>query len=107
MRNAIRTFLFGTVQTTDDRVHISILLLRVFTGLALCIIFEKFLPREGIWGPQAWFIADVAKMGFPYPTFFAWAAVLSEFVGGLLLVSGLFKRPAAAINLVDLLVATF
>ena len=107
MHTAIRTFLFGSTESPDRRVHIAILLLRVFTGLALCTIFEKFMPRDGIWGPQAWFIEDVANMGFPFPVFFAWAAVLAEFIGGILLVIGLFTRPAAALNLIVMIVATF
>jgi len=64
----------------------------------LCTVFEKFLPRDGVWGPQPWFINDVAKMGFPLPTFFAWCAVLAEFFGGILLMLGLMTRPAALAN---------
>jgi len=78
--------------------HIGLCILRVFVGLAFCTFFEKLLPREGIWGPQQWFIADVANMGFPLPVFFAWLAVLSEFIGGLLLILGLFTRMAALLN---------
>ncbi|MEL7425086.1 MAG: DoxX family protein [Bacteroidota bacterium] len=107
MSYAIRTLLFGSIETTDRRVHLVILLLRVFTGLALCTIFEKFMPRDGVWGPQAWFISDVAEMGFPFPVFFAWVAVLSEFFGGILLVIGLWTRPAAFLNLLVMVVATF
>ncbi|MEL7250555.1 MAG: DoxX family protein [Bacteroidota bacterium] len=107
MSHAIRTLFFGSIETTDRQVHLAILLVRVFTGLALCTIFEKFMPRDGIWGPQAWFIEDVAEMGFPFPAFFAWAAVLSEFFGGILLVIGLWTRPAALLNLVVMIVATF
>jgi putative oxidoreductase len=40
------------------------------------------------------FIQGVAGMGFPYPMYFAWAAALSELVGGLLLVLGLGARAA-------------
>ena len=107
MPSYFRSFLFGSVTTTERSVQITILLLRLFTGLAFCTIFEKFMPRDGIWGPQAWFIEDVANMGFPFPVFFAWAAVLSEFFGGLLLIIGLFTRPAALLNLIVMMVATF
>lgn len=34
-------------------------------------------------------------MGFPAPVVFAWAAALSEFLGGFSLLLGLFTRPAA------------
>jgi putative oxidoreductase len=41
------------------------------------------------------FTQGVADMGFPYPHYFAWAAALSEFVGGAMLVLGLGTRVAA------------
>jgi len=46
-------------------------------------------------------------MGFPFPTFFAWVAVLSEFFGGILLMLGLFTRPAALLNVLVTFTATF
>ena len=36
------------------------------------------------------------------PTFFGWAAILSEFVGGILLAVGLLTRPAAAFSFATL-----
>ena len=88
-------------------VNIGLAIVRVVTGLALCIVFEKVLPRDGAWGPQPWFVQDVAEMGFPAPRFFAWCAALSEFVGGILLVLGLVTRPAAFFNAVTTFVAAF
>lgn len=41
------------------------------------------------------FTAGVAKIGFPYPQYFAWAAALAEFAGGTLLAAGLFTRLSA------------
>ncbi len=54
-----------------------------------------------------WFIQDVAKFGFPFPTFFAWAAVLAETFGGALLVIGLFTRLAGFMVMCTMLVAIF
>ncbi len=88
-------------------VNLGLAIIRVVTGLALCIAFEKVLPRVGVWGPQQWFVEDVAKMGFPAPGFFAWCAALSEFVGGILLVLGLLTRPAAFFNAITTFVAAF
>ena len=88
-------------------VSVGLAIIRVVTGLALCIVFEKVLPRDGAWGPQDWFVQDVAKMGFPAPHFFAWCAALSEFIGGILLVLGLLTRPAAFFNAVTTFVAAF
>ncbi len=41
------------------------------------------------------FIPVVARIGFPMPTAFAWAAALSEFLGGICVLVGLFTRYAA------------
>jgi putative oxidoreductase len=41
------------------------------------------------------FIGGVARLGFPIPFVFAWAAALSEFAGGLLVGLGLMTRTAA------------
>jgi putative oxidoreductase len=101
------TVLFGGITGNSRTVDIGLTVLRVGAGLALCTIFEKFLPRNGVWGPQEWFINSVAKMGFPLPSLFAWCAVLSEFFGGILLVAGFLTRPAAFFNAVTTFVAAF
>jgi putative oxidoreductase len=54
-----------------------------------------------------WFIQDVAKLGFPFPAFFAWAAVLSEVFGGAMLVMGLGTRLAGFMIACTMLVAIF
>lgn len=107
MRNRISAFLFGGFQRNSTSQNIGFFILRFFVGLALCTVFEKFLPKNGIWGPQEWFIQDTANMGFPFPAFFAWLAVLSEFFGGILLMLGLFTRPAALMNFFVTFTATF
>ena len=107
MKNNIQTFFLGSNQQNTTAQNIGFLLLRFFVGLALCTVFEKFLPREGIWGPQAWFVQDTANMGFPFPVFFAWVAVLSEFFGGILIMLGLFTRAAALLNVLVTFTATF
>ncbi len=54
-----------------------------------------------------WFIQDVTKFGFPFPAFFAWAAVLAETFGGALLVLGLCTRLAGFMVMCTMLVAIF
>lgn len=54
-----------------------------------------------------WFIQDVAKFGFPFPAFFAWAAVLAETFGGAMLVLGLGTRLAGFMVMCTMLVAIF
>lgn len=107
MNNKIKAFILGSNQQSSISQNIGFLLLRFFVGLALCTVFEKFFPKNGVWGPQEWFIEDTANMGFPFPTFFAWVAVLSEFFGGILLMLGLLTRPAALLNVFVTFTATF
>ncbi len=107
MSYKISTCLLGGKHKNSIGQDIGFLLLRFFVGLALCTVFEKFFPKNGIWGPQEWFVQDTANMGFPFPTFFAWVAVLSEFFGGILLMLGLFTRPAALLNVFVTFIATF
>lgn len=75
---------------------------RIVVGFLLATDFgwSKFPTPE-------WFIADVGNLGFPVPFFFAWAAVLSEVVGGAFLVLGLFTRGAGLAVGITMLVAAF
>ncbi len=71
----------------------AILLLRL-AGLFLAIkhgwgkVYGLSTGSEG-------FVNGVANLGFPVALLFAWAAALSEFVGGLAVALGLFTRTAA------------
>jgi putative oxidoreductase len=97
---AMKTFLFGSQKMSSALVDGALVPLRAFAGLALAAGFgmSKFPV------PQ-WFIEDVGNLGFPFPVVFAWAAVLAEVVGGLLLALGLFTRPAALSIVATMLVA--
>jgi len=44
-------------------------------------------------------------MGFPIPALFAWAAALSEFVGGIFLALGFSTKPSAVFITLTMLVA--
>lgn len=76
--------------TTTDY---ALLLLRM-AGLLLAVghgwgkIYGLATGAEG-------FIGGVERLGLPMPVLFAWAAGLSEFVGGLLVAAGLMTRTAA------------
>ena len=78
----------------------ALVLPRVFAGLVLAVGFgaSKFPVPE-------WFVTDIGNLGFPIPVVFAWAAVLAEVVGGLLLAVGFMTRPAAASIICTMLVA--
>ena len=78
--------------------------------LALRLAFGSALALSHGWGKlaaPAQFILGLTKRGFPLPEVFGWAALLSEFAGGILLALGLFTRPAAAFVLLTLGVAAF
>ena len=62
-------------------------LLRLFAGVALAAAhgFGKIPPGDGL-------INRAGEIGFPLPVFFAWAAAMSEFLGGIFLALGLFTR---------------
>lgn len=107
MYNRLASFHHYGILGNATTVDVGLALLRLITGLAFVTVFEKVLPREGIWGPQQWFIDDVAAMGFPLPLVFAWAAVLAEFFGGILLMLGLATRSAAFMTVAVTFVAAF
>lgn len=77
-------------------------MLRIFPALAMALShgLRKLPPSEG-------FVAGVEGWGFPAPVFFAWAAALSEVVGGFLLAAGLFTRLSALLIAVTMGVAAF
>ncbi len=88
--------------TTDA----ALLVLRL-SGLGLALAhgwpkIERFLSGEA--GP---FVEGVARLGFPYPTVFAWAATFAELVGGFLIAFGLLTRVAAGFAAFTMFVAAF
>lgn len=58
-------------------------------------------------GHMAQFAEGVAQIGFPVPIVFAWAAALSEFLGGILIALGLGTRLAALAVFMTMSVAAF
>jgi putative oxidoreductase len=76
----------------------------VRVGFGLSLAFAHGLGK--ISHPDQ-FIGGLTQGGFPLPVFFGWAAILSEFAGGLLLALGLLARPAAAFVVATLGVAAF
>jgi len=83
---------------------VGLLILRVLTGLFIASHGYGKIFTEG---RMDQFTEGVAEMGFPLPVVFAWAAALSEFLGGLLLAAGLFTRYAAFLIFCTMTVAAF
>ncbi len=51
------------------------------------------------------FAGMLSGMGFPMAMFFAWLVALTEFLGGLALIVGIFVRPAGVLLAIVMLVA--
>lgn len=90
MSKTINQLLFGGAGAGNLLGEVGLLVLRVWTGLALA--FGHGLGK--ISAPSE-FISGVEAAGFPVPLVSGWFALLGEFIGGILLASGLLTRPAA------------
>ena len=97
----MKKLLFGGSETTVT-VDLSLAMLRIFSGLAMAFGhgIRKLPPSEG-------FIERTAEMGFPFPTFFAYTAAYSEFLGGIFLALGFMTRPSAFFMAATMFVAGF
>ena len=92
---------FGGADTGSWLADLGLLCGRLYLGLTICNAGASKFPTVN------WFQDQVAGLGFPAPSAMAFLASASEFVGGALLILGLFTRPAAFFNAVTLGVATF
>ena len=96
----VKTILFGGESGLSYAANAGLALLRIFTGIALAFAhgFSKVPPGEGL-------ITRAGEMGFPMPVLFAWAAGLSEFLGGIFLALGFLTRISSFFIAVTMLVA--
>lgn len=83
-------------------------------GLLILRLAGLYLAVAHGWGKivglasgETRFLEGVARIGFPMPLVFAWAAALSEFAGGLAIALGLFTRWAAPFAAFTMFVAAF
>ena len=86
----LKQLLFGGPGGGSRLADGGLLVLRVFTGLAMALAHGWTKLQD-----PSMVINGVAEKGFPVPTVSAWLAILAEFGGGLLLALGLATRPAA------------
>lgn len=98
----VKRLIFGSELIDSTLANVGLVILRVYTGLSMA-----FAHGLGKLPPSERFIEGTAKLGFPLPEFFAWAAGMSEFAGGLLLALGLFTRPSAFFLACTMFVAAF
>ncbi|MBP9864521.1 DoxX family protein [Patescibacteria group bacterium] len=86
-----------------NRLDIALLVLRIAAGVIFVLhgYGKLFGGAPGMTG----FTGMVANMGFPLPIVFAYAAALSEFVGGLALIFGLFTNVFSVLLSIVMIVA--
>lgn len=87
------------------REDFALLLLRL-TGLGLALA-HGLSKVAGLAAGTSQMAEGVAKLGFPMPYAFAWAAAIAEFAGGILVALGLFTRVSAAFSAFTMFVAAF
>lgn len=83
----LKKILFDGESGLSYAANAGVTLLRIFAGIALAFGhgYGKLPPSES-------FVTNTGNLGFPAPVFFAWAAALSEFLGGILLALGFLTR---------------
>ncbi|OGX24171.1 MAG: hypothetical protein A2787_03550 [Omnitrophica WOR_2 bacterium RIFCSPHIGHO2_01_FULL_48_9] len=84
-------------------LHLGLLWLRILMGAG--IAYHGYGKVFG--GHITMLTEGVTKMGLPFPEIMAWAAALSEFLGGICIALGLFTRPAAFFIFITMSVAAF
>ena len=96
----LKKILFGGESGLSPLANTGLTLLRIFAGAALALShgIGKMPPSDG-------FVEATAKLGFPLPGVFVWAAALSEFLGGAFLALGLFTRVSSFFIAFTMLVA--
>ena len=89
----------------DKYRDMGLLMLRV--GIGVMFVIHGFPKISG--GPEFWGKLGQATsaLGITFaPVFWGFMAAVSEFLGGILLITGFFFRPAAAMMLMTMIVAT-
>ncbi|RPI72654.1 MAG: DoxX family protein [Ignavibacteriales bacterium] len=96
--------MFGSISKYRD---IGILISRIGIGSSY-IVVHGF--RKLIGGPEKWESYGNAMKNFGidfFPIFWGFMAAVSETIGGLLIIAGLFFRPAALLIFITMFVAAF
>ena len=80
---------------------LGITVLRLVVGIIYTVHGLQKLVVYGFAGVSK----NFAALGLPFPDVSAVVVTLLEFIGGLLLIAGLFSRPAAVLLAIEMLVA--
>jgi uncharacterized membrane protein YphA (DoxX/SURF4 family) len=91
----MKQFLFGSTFTGNKAFNITWLLFRFYSGITIAI--GAGWPKMNQVMAPGWFVEQVGKLGFTFPSphFWAGAAAWGEFVGGLCIAFGFFTRISA------------
>jgi putative oxidoreductase len=98
----LKRLVFGNATLGNRSADFGVMVLRGYAGLTLAFVHgsQKMPPPQSV-------VDVMAHHGLPLPLVCAWAASLSEVLGGLLLALGLLTRPAAFCIAVTMGVAVF
>ncbi|MEO8666173.1 MAG: DoxX family protein [Ignavibacteria bacterium] len=89
----------------NNHKDLGILVLRLGIGIPFILVYGLFKVESG---PDMWtqIGSAMGNLGITFfPTFWGVMAAMSEFIGGILLVLGLFVRPAALFMSITMSVA--
>lgn len=87
--------------TQTGNIHLALALIRIWTGAMM--LYHGYMKMSNPYD----FIANTVVTKLGMPEFLGWAAIFSELLGGLLLIIGLFTRPAALFITITMGVAVF
>jgi putative oxidoreductase len=91
--------------TNTNLLSIGVLLLRITLGVILFIVGAgKVMGWFGGHGMETTIFFFVTKQGFSVPL--AYMSAYTEFIGGFLLIIGLFTRPVAFAVMINMIVAS-
>jgi len=88
-----------------SRFHdVGVLILRLAFGFQLVNVSWPYvsLPEKHLE-----FVSYLTTLGFPFPLAGSYISAYTEFIGGLLLILGLWTRPTAILLIINFLVALF
>lgn len=98
----LKKILFSGESGLSPLANAGVTLLRVFAGISLMMAHGI-----GKLPPSQQFVDRTASFGFPVPSGFAWAAAMSEFLGGFFLAIGLFTRVSSFFIICVMLTALY
>ena len=102
MKKLFLSFLFSGSTYVPIPLNLGLLILRVYFGFAMAFAHGTINTP-----PLPGFVESVKMMGFPAPEVFAWAAGLSELLGGICIALGLGTRFSSIILTITMAVAVF